>query len=124
MECNYHKLILSLRCVLTLKIIEHYEWEFFSYWLGDESNLGQDYIDVFQEILGITLTEEQQGLLQKKGENLENQIHKWRAKWKENHPELENENIPESCLNLKIYEYLNYQLSKPDIIRIIGRPCV
>jgi hypothetical protein len=124
MECNYHKIFDVLHVLLWARIEEHYDWEFFGYWLGDESNLGRRYIEVFQNILNVTLTEEQQTLLRKKGENLENQIHKWRAKWRQNHPELPNDNMSKNCLQFKLYEYLNYQLSKPDMIRIIGRPCV
>jgi len=123
MECNYHKIIEGLNEVIWDRIDSYYDWEMFRYWLGDESELGEFYVDVFEEILQTQLTEENRELIKKKGYNLEVMIGKWCAKWKSNHPETENEKLPSNCLKIKINEYIINQMNKPDILAIIGSPC-
>jgi len=116
-----------LNDVIWERIDSHYDWVFFELWIGDESNLGRRYKESFEEIIeGIhqeTLTEIQKTLLEKKGENLETMICKWCYKWKLNHPDVQNQKLPKSCLKIKIYEYIIYQLNKPDLRQIIGPPC-
>jgi len=123
MECNYHNILENLHQVVWQRISAHYDWIFFWYWLGDESYLGDLYKETFEEILEEPLTGMQNDLLQKKGENLEKMIGKWCNKWKTNNPELQNQQLPESCLKTKIYEYIIYQLNKPDLTELIGNRC-
>lgn len=121
-ECNYHKVLESLYDSVWHRIDNHYQWEFFFYWLGDESELDRIYNEVFEEVLG-ELTPAQGAILGKKGVNLEKAIGKWCGKWTTEHPELPNQNMPKICLSKKIHEHLMYQLSRPDIVEIIGRKC-
>jgi hypothetical protein len=123
MECKYHNILEKIHEVLWVRINNHYDWEFFDYWLGDESNLSGCYKDTFEEFIEEPLTEAQNALLEKKGSNLEKMIGNWCYKWKKNNPELDNEKLPKSCLKVKIYEYIIYQLNKADIRQIIGNPC-
>lgn len=123
MECKYHTILNSLYEVIWDRIESHYNWSMFCYWLGDESDLATRYKETFEQVVETPLTPEQIKLLEKKGCNLEVMIGKWCGKWKENHPHLENETMPESCLKLKIFEHIIYQLNKPDIIAIIGPSC-
>lgn len=123
MECKYHKVLEKLHDAIWIRINNYYDWEFFGYWLGDESNLAGYYREVFEEILDEPLTESQINLLNKKGENLENMIGKWLSKWIENNPNIQNQKMPKSCLNVKMYEYIIYQLNKPDMIILIGNKC-
>jgi hypothetical protein len=123
MDCKYHIILESLHAVIWERIDIHYIHNFFQYWLGDQSNLGGLYKEIFEEILEEPLTDIQISLLEKKGENLETIIGKWSNKWKENNPEVQNQQLPKSCLKIKIYEYLIYQLNKQDIREIIGNYC-
>jgi hypothetical protein len=123
MECKYHSILESLHQVVWERIDSHYDWDLFWFWLGDESNLAELYTETFEEVLESQLTEEQNTLLKKKGENLEKMIFKWNDKWKNNNPDLQNQKLPKSCLKIKIYEYILYQLNKGDIRGIIGNPC-
>jgi len=123
MECKYHKILEELYQSLLHRVESHYEWPYFEYWLGDESYLGNIYKEKVEEILEEPLTEGQKALLEKKGENLETRIHKWCSTWKTNNPELQNQRMPITCLRVKIYQYLLYQLNKADMIAIIGNPC-
>jgi hypothetical protein len=95
------------------KIFDKYEWPMFWYWLGDESNFAGTYRDAFQEVLP-TLSQEQTGLIENKGRNLENIIHKWRSS---------NTTITLTCLQFKIYDFITYQFKKNDLKSIIGVPC-
>ena len=122
MECKYHKLVGRLDVVISERILSRYDWIMFDLWLGDESNLRTRYIDTFEEILEIELTEEQKILVGKKGDNLENAIAKWRKKFKNDHPTL-NENLPILCAFAKISEYIINQLRKPDLRSIINDYC-
>lgn len=122
-ECKYHTALESIFDTVWDKIESHYDWEFFNYWLGDESNLGRIYKETFFFLLGETFTEEQQSRVEKKGQNLEGVIIKWLTTWKQQHPNLPNEKMPKSCLRNKIYQYIIYQLNKPDMRQIIGNPC-
>jgi len=123
MECKYHTILESLNEVVWGRIESYYNWEMFELWLGDESNLARRYKETFEQVVETPLTEEQIALLEKKGYNLEVMIGKWCSKWKTSHPDLQNEKMPESCLKLKIYEHIIYQLNRPDIIAIIGPSC-
>jgi len=123
MECKYHNILEKLHEVVWERINNHYDWEFFDYWLGDESNLSRRYKDTFEEFIEEPLTEAQNALLEKKGNNLETMIGKWCGKWKINNPLLQNQKLPQSCLKIKIYEYIIYQINKADIRQIIGNPC-
>ena len=122
MECKYHKLVGRLDVVISERILSRYDWIMFDLWLGDESNLRTRYIDTFEEILEIELTEEQKILVGKKGDNLENAIAKWRKKFKNDHP-TSNENLPILCAFAKISEYIINQLRKPDLRSIINDYC-
>jgi hypothetical protein len=123
MECKYHTILDMLHAAIWERIDTHYDWVFFGYWLGDDSNLGFYYKETFEQIVEEPLTEEQNTLLEKKGSNLEIMICKWLSKWKTNNPEPPNEKMPGFCLKIKIYEYIIYQLNKADIREIIGIPC-
>jgi hypothetical protein len=123
MECNYHNILETLSVVVWERIGTHYDWPFFGFWLGDESYLGDLYKETFEEIIGNQITETQITLLKKKGENLEKMIHKWCHAWKMSHQELQDQQLPESCLKIKIYEYIIYQLNKQDLREIIGERC-
>jgi len=123
MECTYHNILEKLHEVIWERIDNHYDWTFFDYWLGDESNLKECYKEIFEEIMEEPLTDEQNNLLDKKGRNLETMIGKWCYKWKTNNPELQEQKMPKLCLNRKIYEYIIYQLNKSDIKQITGNPC-
>jgi hypothetical protein len=123
MECIYHNILEQLHHVVWERIDNHYDWNMFGYWLGDESDLAGLYKETFEEIIGESLTEAQNTLLEKKGGNLETMIGKWSYRWKTNHPELQEQKMPKSCLKVKIYEHLIYQLNKSDIREIIGNPC-
>ncbi len=123
MECKYHTILEQLHEAVWERIENHYDWPLFSYWLGDDSELGSIYKEVFQEVIEEQLTEEQNMLLEKKGVNLEKMISKWCANWKENHPDFQEQKMPHSCLRVKIYEYIICQLNKADIREIIGNPC-
>jgi hypothetical protein len=123
MECKYHRILQKLHETVWNRIDSYYDWDFFWYWLGDESALGRRYREVFEEILEEPLTESQINLLNNKGGNLETMIGKWDSKWKENNPNLGNEKIPRPCLKVKMYEHIIYQLNKPDILQIIGNRC-
>jgi hypothetical protein len=107
------------------RIENYYDWDLFSYWLGDESALGPLYLEVFETILmpDINLTETQRELIKKKGSNLETMIGKWRQKWRENNTQEPNEEIPWFCLRLKMNEYIFNQINNNDIKSIIGNPC-
>lgn len=123
MECKYHTIIDVLNAAVCERIEIHYNWQFFDYWLGDESNLGRRYKESFEEVIGEPLNEAQNTLLENKGRNLEKMIGKWSYKWHTDHPDLQNQNMPIFCLKKKIHEYLINQLKKPDIIAILGNPC-
>jgi nitrogen fixation protein len=123
MECNYHRILDILYDNVWERINDHYEWQFFWYWLGDESNLSRIYKESFEQVIG-QLTPEQIVIVEKKGVNLEKAIGKWGGKWNTDHPDLPNDtNMPILCLMQKIREYIVYQLNKPDIVAIIGREC-
>ena len=122
-ECKYHTALETLADTIWERINDHYDWDVFDYWLGDESNLGKIYQETFQFLLGTDFTDEHQTLLEKKGENLEITIAKWLSTWKQKHPNLPNEKMPKSCLRNKIYQYIIYQLNKPDLKPLIGNPC-
>jgi len=123
MDCKYHNILEKLNQVIWERIDDHYDWVFFGYWLGDESDLGDYYKETFEDFLDEPLTERQIVLIKKKGINLETMIGKWCHKWNTNNPELQDQKLPKSCLKVKIYEYIIYQLNKRDIIEIIGEPC-
>jgi hypothetical protein len=99
---------------ITEKLDGKIDWEFFIYWLGDESYFGTSYREAFQEHLETDLTNQQIVLIERMGRNLENRIGTWKTS---------NPNISWSCLVHKIYEYLSYQLNKPNIKLIIGEYC-
>jgi hypothetical protein len=123
MDCKYHAIIDILNRAVCERIEEHYTWDFFWYWLGDESNLGRRYKESFEEVIGEPLNDTHIALLENKGRNLEKMIGKWSYKWHRDNPALQNENMPIFCVKKKIHEYLINQLKKPDIIEIIGNPC-
>ena len=112
--CRYHRICMSITGKITDKLDEKIDWEFFMYWLGDESGFGTSYRESFQEHLETNLTAEQTSLVERFGRNLENRI----AKWKTTNP-----NITWICLVHKINEYITYQLNKPNIKLIIGEYC-
>ena len=123
MECKYHNILKNLHEALWLRIDNYYNWEFFDYWLGDESNLGGPYKETFEEILQEPLTEAQNTLLEKKGGNLETMIGKWCSKWHANNPGLQGQKMPKSCLKVKMYEYIVYQLNRKDLKELVGTCC-
>jgi hypothetical protein len=123
MECKYHRILEKLNDVIWNRIDSHYDWQFFGYWLGDDSRLCLSYKTVIEEILEEPLTAEQNTIIEKCGNNLESVIGKCCRKWQDNHPELQNEKMPRFCLRIKIYQYIIYQLKKPYMISIIGNPC-
>lgn len=123
MECNYHVILETLNAAIWERIGTHYTWDFFDYWLGDDSNLGRLYREIIEEIKGEPLTEEQNTLLNKKGENLEKMIGKWCGRWETNNPGLQDQRMPPTCLQIKIHEYIINQFNKRDIKEIVGNPC-
>jgi len=120
MECKYHTIIEQLNEIIWERIDSYYLSPYFYFWLGDQSNLGKRYKETFEEIMEEPLSEEQIALIKKKGDNLETMIHKWCNRWKNNN---QNEELPSSCLKIKIYEYIIYQLNKRDLREIIGISC-
>lgn len=111
-DCNYHRIFYNLYFRIHERIDDHYDWEMFSYWLGDESNLGRIYKEVFQQIMGNIFNEEQQAFLEKKGRNIESMIATWRLRCPS-----------KSCVFSKMQEYISYQLKKKDIVALIGHSC-
>lgn len=69
------------------------------------------YINKFQTIPNIILTDEQRTIVRKNGDQLENVIEKWRQR---------NPHISENCVILKIYEYMIKQFKQKELINIIG----
>jgi hypothetical protein len=126
-DCPYHIFLRSITHQVNESLDEHYEWQLFDYWLGDDSNFGRIYRDCislyFSEFLNTPLTQEQLNIIENKGRNLEQTISKWLQKWKRNHPTLPNEKMPLSCLKDKVGEYIAYQLKQRDIRQIVGNPC-
>jgi hypothetical protein len=122
-ECKYHTALETIYDTVWEKIDSRYNWDVFDYWLADESNLGRIYEETFHLLLGDAFTDEHKSLLGKKGDNLEATIGKWLSTWKQNHPNLPNEKMPKSCLRNKIYQYIIYQLNKPDLRILIGSSC-
>lgn len=94
-------------------LIEHYDWQFFEWWLGDESYFDQTYKNVFQSELATELTQQQTEIIEKSGRNLEDKIRKWTF----------NNEIDIEDLSHKIYEYITYQLKRQNIRDIIGVAC-
>ena len=123
MDCKYHKILSLLYDAIIERIHSRYGWELFDCWLGDDSNLARRYVDSFQNIIETPLTEEQKHLLEKKGQNLEKMIAKWRLNWKNNHTDLPNDELSESCLYSKILDYLTKQLIKDDLKALIIDYC-
>ena len=125
-ECKYHVLSTSISEQIYEKIENHYDWDFFYYWLGDstETNFADCYREGFESLCFLyslpDLSQEQIELVENKGRNLEEAIGKWFTKFHISRP---NEKIPLQCLKQKINEYVSYQLKKPEIRRIIGNPC-
>ena len=70
---------MSIAGKITDKLDEKIDWEFFMYWLGDESDFGTSYRQSFQEHLETNLTAEQTSLVERFGRNLENRIAKWKT---------------------------------------------
>ncbi len=126
-ECRYHSILTMITEEVFEKLDTDYDWEFFDYWLGNESNFGNLYREGFalfwNMILHSTLTEEQLSLVESKGRNLEFTIRNWLQKWKAAHPNSGNEKMPLSCLKHKIFEYVAYQLRQPDLRQLVGNPC-
>ena len=126
-ECRYHTLLCTLTETINERLEDYYNWEFFGYWLGDESNFDGIYTDSFRNILSMffntQLNEEQRELIRNKGRNLEINIGNWLRKWKNDHPERVNEKMPLSCLKYKIHEYIVYQLRGNDLRNLVGNPC-
>lgn len=79
MECNYHVILETLNAAIWERIGTHYTWDFFDYWLGDDSNLGRLYREIIEEIKGEPLTEQQNTLLNKKGGKLRK--NDWQMVW-------------------------------------------
>jgi hypothetical protein len=123
MVCKYHIILAILYDTVCERIHSKYNWQLFDYWLGDDSNLARRYVESFQEIIEAPLTQEQKLLLEKKGQNLEKMIAKWRLNWKNNHPNLPNDELPETCLYSKILEYMTKQLLKDDLKALIIDYC-
>ena len=111
-ECNYHKIVSGVNSLIMIRIDEYYDWQFFNFWLGDESNLGQRYVDTVRNIIP-TITDEQVAYLERLGSNLETQIGKWRYQ----------KNNSKDCIYLKISEYIYYQFKNPRVRAIVGHPC-
>jgi hypothetical protein len=112
MECNYHKVIPYIIHFVTEKIDEHWEWQYFSYWLGDDSELGAIYIEGVNSFIP-TISQEQENYIKNLGVNLEKQIAKWRYQ----------QNNNEGCVREKIREYIYYQFKNPKLRAIVGNPC-
>lgn len=110
MDCNYHKVLFKLNEKVWEKIGIRYDWAYFMHWLGDESYLDNTYTEVFEEVLGITLTEEQKRIVEKKGRNLEVAIRIWECPTKK-------------CLEMKIYTYIEGQLKQKGLEEIVGNSC-
>ncbi len=127
LECRYHTILCSIIESVNEKIEDHYDWEFFNLWLGDDSNFAEIYRTSFRLILRVhfntQLTPEQLESIESKGRNLEDIIFKWLRKWKDDHPDKPNEKMPCSCLKYKIHEYVVYQLKSPELRAIVGNPC-
>jgi hypothetical protein len=127
LECRYHCLLTTLTEQIYEKLESHYDWEFFGYWLGDESEFGHVYREGFSLfwtlLLDQTLTEEQLDLVESKGRNLESTMGKWLQKWKESHPNSGDAKMPLSCLKYKVFEYIAYQLRQHDLRQLVGNPC-
>ncbi len=126
-ECRYHTILCTITEEVNDRLENHYNWEFFHYWLGDESDFADVYRNSFNDILRIhfntQLTPGQLELIESKGRNLEEIIGKWLRKWKDEHPDKPNEKMPCSCLKYKIHEYVVYQLKSQDLRAIVGNPC-
>ena len=112
MECNYHKIVTTIISLVSERIDDHYNWEIFPYWLGDESNLGRIYLDTVRNLIP-TINEEQVTYLEKMGSNLETQIAKWRYQ----------QHNTQNCVLVKMREYIYYQFKKPMVRAIVGQPC-
>ena len=123
MECKYHRILALLYDNVSERICSRYGWIMFDLWLGDDSNLARRYVESFQNIIETPLTEEQKLLLEKKGQNLEKIIAKWRLNWKNNHSDLPNDELPESCLCSKMLDYMTKQLMKDDLKLLIIDYC-
>jgi len=127
LECRYHSLLTMITEEVFEKLDSHYEWQFFGFWLGDESEFGRVYREGFalfwDMILHSTLTDEQRTMIESKGRNLEVTIEKWLQKWKAAHPNEGDSKMPLSCLKHKIFEYVTYQLRQPDLRQLVGNPC-
>jgi hypothetical protein len=124
-ECKYHMFLTTLTEEISEKLDDHYNWQFFHYWLGDESNFGGVYrgaFEIYNEIFNGNFTEEQLELVANKGRNLEHTIKGWLERWKARHPNDEGK-MPLSCLKHKVYEYIVYQLKQPDMRELVGRAC-
>jgi hypothetical protein len=112
MDCNYHKIVPTIIHLVSERIDDHYEWDMFSYWLGDESNLGRRYVDTVRNLIP-TINEEQVTYLEKMGSNLETQIGKWRSQ----------QHNTKNCVLVKMREYIYYQFKRPRARAIVGHPC-
>ncbi len=123
MDCKYHTILSKLNECLWDRINSRYDWELFWYWLGDESALASRYKNIFEEVLNITLSDEQSTIVRKLGYNMEHMIGVWSQKWHIKHPELQNQEMPKFCLKQKMHEFLIYQLNKKKIRSIIDDYC-
>jgi hypothetical protein len=127
-ECKYHALLNSLYERICYKVASHYDWEFFDFWIEDETegNFPRDYREIFiitfASFNQAPLTQEQIDKIESKGRNLHTVISKWLTKW-ETPNQGTNEKMPFSCLKNKIYEYIVYQLKQKDLKTLVGNPC-
>ncbi len=123
-HCKYHSALQYLHERVFERFEEHYDWEFFDLWFGDDSYFDSIYRQVFATILSPeVLTPEQREIVERKGRNLEETIKKWLRKWKDAHPNLPNEKMPIECIKEKMYAYIAYQLKQRDLRQIVGNPC-
>ncbi len=112
--CKYHLTLNHIFSRIDISLEEHFEWEYFKYWIGDDSEFHEIYKEVFSVLNDNTLTPLQIELVEQKGRNLENIIAKWISK---------NSTISFNCIREKVHIYIANQLKKEDIQAIIGPPC-
>ena len=72
--CKYHLTLNHIFGRIDISLEEHFEWELFQYWIGDDSDFHKIYKEVFSVLNDNTLTPLQIELVEQKGRNLENVI--------------------------------------------------
>jgi hypothetical protein len=109
MSCHYHEFVSEIMGDIIMDIMENFEY--LNFYIVADSFYADRYINKFQTILNIILTDEQRIIVRKNGDQLENVIEKWGRK---------NPQISQTCVLVKIYEYMIKQFKQPELLNIIG----